>query len=131
LDSQLNATLAKYMLPDEEISDDLFDLREFTRTPRPWDNLLQDSEDYAEALEQAGFRQIEVWEDRPVTCRLPFRDFMAYKLAWANRRAELEAMDASLRGDCLDALRDLFQDAADEQGEIHYAPLLFRVRARA
>jgi hypothetical protein len=35
------------------------------------------------------------------------------------------------RADCLDALRRTFQEFADRNGNIHYQPSLFRVRAMA
>ena len=129
MDSRLIDTLAKFMLPDEDISEELFQMREFTRTVRPWDNILQTTEDFEEVISEAGFSSVQVWEDAPVMVTLSVQDFMAYKLGWANRQAELAAMDSSLLGDCLDTIRWLVQDFSDSEGNVHYDPLLFRVVA--
>lgn len=130
LDNQIQEVMATYMLPDEDVSDELFELREFLRSPRMWDNILQEVEDYEEALVREGFSDIQVMEDKPVACVLHYEDFKVYKMAWAGRQMELAEMHESMRGDCLDALRDLLQQEADHDGYIHYDPLLFRIKAK-
>ena len=131
LDSALIDVLVNFMVDDDDADDDLIRVREFVAAPCPWHNTFQNTEDFAEELAAYGFSQVEAWEDSPVTCALPVADFMAYKLAWPNRRAELNAMPDFQRADCIDALRRVFQEFADRDGNIRYQPSLFRVRALA
>lgn len=129
IDRRVMEIFAAYMLPDEEISAELFALREYVRRLRPWDNVFQTAEDYQEELSAAGFRDVQVWEDAPTVCRLDPEAFMLYRLGWHTRQAELAAMDAYQRADCLDAIRRLLGEYLREDGLIHYAPTVFRVRA--
>ncbi|MFP4324107.1 MAG: class I SAM-dependent methyltransferase [Anaerolineales bacterium] len=129
-DSRISDILAHYMLPDEDVSAACFALRERLVAPRPWDNVFQTAEDYAEELGAAGFVDVQIYEDAAVVCRLSVMDFLAYKLAWKPRRAELAEMPAFQRADCQDALHRALADEADSDGMLHYAPTLFRVRAR-
>ncbi len=129
-DSRISDIMAQYMLPDEDVSDDCFAMREHLIRPRPWDNVFQTAEDYAEELATVGFTGIQVWEDAAVVCRLNVMDFLRYKLAWKPRRAELAAMDDWRRADCQDALHRALADEAGPDGLLTYAPTLFRVRAR-
>lgn len=131
LDDGISEILVKYMLDDDddEISDELFDMREFLASPREWDNVFQDVDDFYEVLESVGFRDIEVYEDATVTCVLSGKAFMDYKLAWAPRQMELAEMDEWRRADCLDELFAYIDNHADDEGMVHYAPTLFRVRA--
>jgi hypothetical protein len=119
------------MLEDDEVSEALFHLREYLLAPRPWDNVFQTAEDYQEELAAYGFQHILVWEDAPVELVISIPDFLEYKLAWTPRQLELNEMDEWRRADCLDSLRSELQDRADENGDLHYAPILFRVRAQA
>jgi ubiquinone/menaquinone biosynthesis C-methylase UbiE len=129
LDEALVDVLSDYLLDDAEVAPDLFELREYLRRPRPWDNVFQTAEDYQEVLAEQGWSAIEIWEDRPVRLSFSIPDFLGYKLAWANRRAELAAMPAPQRADCLDALHSTLGHWADSEGHLTYDPLLFRVRA--
>jgi ubiquinone/menaquinone biosynthesis C-methylase UbiE len=131
LDDLIMDVLAQYMLDDDEVSDELFHLREYLTAPRPWDNVFQSAEDYQEELANYGFQAIQVWEDAAVELVISIPDFLDYKLAWTPRQLELNAMDEWRRADCLDTLRSKLQDQADENGDLHYAPVLFRVRAQA
>jgi hypothetical protein len=127
LDEKIIETFADFMLSDEDAPPELMAVREFIRTPRLWDNVLQDVDDYHELL--ADFSQVEVWEDAPTTCVLPVEDFIRYKTAWTNRQAELKAMPDFVRADCIDALRRMLQEEADTDGNVRYNPMVFRVRA--
>ena len=129
LDTVLIDVLAKYMLDEDEIDDDLRRIRDFVRRDNAWHNVFQDAEDFEDELPEHGFREIQVYEDVPVRCVMPLNNFMQYKLAWTNRRAELDAMDEWRRADCLDAVRREFQSFADFDGNIVYDPALFRVYA--
>jgi hypothetical protein len=129
LDTALIDTLVNFMVDDDDADEALLRVRGFVTAPCPWHNTFQDVDDFREELGRYGFTEIEAWEDSPVTCALPLADFMAYKLAWPNRRAELNAMPDFQRADCIDALRRMFQEFADRDGNIHYQPSLFRVRA--
>lgn len=130
LDENLIEVFAQYMVEDDDAPPELLDTREFIRTPRLWDNVLQDKEDFVEVLSEVGFSDVLVWEDTPVEVVLPVNEFMDYKLGWVNRQAELAAMDEYSRKDCLDAVRSLFNGKVDSEGNIHYAPMLFRVHAK-
>jgi len=129
-DTLIAETLADYMLADEDAPPDLFALRESLRAPHPWDNTFQTLEDFADELPAYGLRPLDLHESAPVSLRLSVDDFLAYKLAWANRQAELAALDAYTRADCLDALRRIFQDEAGLEGWLNYEPILFCVRAQ-
>lgn len=129
LDQIMSDTLAEFILDDSEVSEGLYALREYTRAPRPWDQAFQTAEDYQEELVAYGFGGVQVWEEAPVDCVLSPADFMRYKLAWANRQAELGEMDEYSRADFLDTLRGRLWDQCDGEGGLHYAPVLFRVVA--
>lgn len=129
LDSQMIDVMVKYMLDDDEVPPETLKIRDFLSQPRLWDNILMEADDYDEKLREAGFADIQITEDSSIACVLPVNEFLRYKLSWPGRQAELVAMDASLRGDCLDALRATVQDAADADGNIYYAPQLFRIYA--
>ncbi len=130
LDEKIIDIFAHYMIDEEDAPPDLLKIRQFIRTTRPWDNLLQETSDFEEVLAEAGFADIQVWEDCPVELVMPIAEFMDYKLAWVNRQAELAVMPDYSRKDCLDSLRRLLQEHADSDGNIHYAPMMFRVRAK-
>jgi ubiquinone/menaquinone biosynthesis C-methylase UbiE len=130
LDDKIIEVFARYMVDEDDAPPHLLKIRHFIRTPRLWDNILQEADDFKEVLAETGYVEIQVWEDAPVEVVMPVADFMDYKLAWANRQAELAAMDEFTRKDCLDALRSMLQDEVGTDGNIHYAPLLFRVRAK-
>jgi len=129
LDTALVDVLVNFMVDDEDADEELLKIRAFVTAMCPWHNTFQETDDFLEELTE--FSQVEAWEDSPVDCVLPVAVFMDYKLAWPNRRAELNAMPDFQRADCLDALRRTFQEFADREGNIHYQPSLFRVRAVA
>jgi len=129
LDTLLVETLAQYMVDDADAPDDLFALRQAITAPHPWDNVFQTAADYQEELATYGFTNIHVAEDAPAHIQLSVADFLAYKLAWSTRQAELAAMDDYTRPDCMDALWRVFQDQVQSDGMLHYHPQLFRVRA--
>lgn len=129
LDEKIIDVFARYMLEDADAPPDLFATRECVRTPRIWDNVLQEADDFDEVLSETGFVELHIAEES-VEITLPVAAFMDYKLAWANRQAELAAMDSYTRADCLDAIRALLHEHADLAGNVCYAPKLFRVHAR-
>jgi SAM-dependent methyltransferase len=129
-DTLIAETLSAYMLADEDAPPDLLTLRESLRAPHPWDNTFQTLADFADELSAYGLRPMVLRESAPVSLRLSVDDFLAYKLAWANRQAELAALDPYTRADCLDALRRLFQDEAGLDSLLNYDPVLFVVRAQ-
>jgi ubiquinone/menaquinone biosynthesis C-methylase UbiE len=129
LDTQIIEIFVKYMVEEDEADDDLIDMREMNAAPRPWYNAFQTAEDFHEELQNYGFSHVQVWEDRPVEVVLPVDEFLLYKMGWTPRQRELAAMDEWRRADCLDAIRAFLQDEADADGNLHYDPLLFRVRA--
>lgn len=121
--------LEVYMVDDEDASNELVALRDFLAADRAWYDMMQTELDYSDELSTIGFNRLLVAEHHPIILRLSLSDFLAYKLAWPSRIAELEAMDASARGDCLDMMRNLLQPNIGEDGLLDYAPSLFRVQA--
>jgi SAM-dependent methyltransferase len=119
-----------YAVYDEDAPPELIALRDFTEVERPWYRDMQTEEDYEELLAETGFVQIEADEHQPVIVRLTVNEFLSYKLAWVGRSMELDAMDESARGDCIDQLRDRFYDHVDGDGMLNYDPKLFRIQAR-
>lgn len=122
-------TLEVFMVDDEDAPKKLVQLRDFLSEDRAWYSLMQTEMDYVDELGAIGFNRLLVAEHQPVTVRLTLNEFMAYKLAWPSRIAELSAMDDSARGDCLDKIRELLQPFVDDDGLLNYAPALFRVQA--
>lgn len=122
--------LEVYAVYDEDAPPSLVALRDFLEEERPWYHLLQTAMDYVDELMQAGFVAVDVLEHQPVQLRISVNDFMRYKLAWTSRIAELNAMDEYARADCLDKMRNLLQEYADEDGLVTYDPVLFRVACR-
>lgn len=61
---------------------------------RAWDMRLQDTEDYTDQLNRAGFSMISVSESRPVTIHFAqgIADWLAYTLAWSPRRLLLRRL---------------------------------------
>lgn len=99
--------------------------------PPLWGDRLQDVEDYREWLTEYGFGVEHACEGAPVTLRLPSAEaYLHFLVARPDRRAELEAMSAGQREAFLDAARSLLAAAVSTDGEIVWAPVLFRVRAR-
>lgn len=99
--------------------------------PPLWGDRLQDVEDYREWLTEYGFGVEHVCEGAPVTLRIPSAEaYLRFLLARPDRRAEVEAMSAGQRETFLDAARSLLAAAVNADGEIVWAPVLFRVRAR-
>lgn len=129
-DKYIVEALEIYAVYDEDAPPSLVQLRDFLEEERAWYHFLQTTTDYADELSRAGFVAIDVAEFQPVQLRISVNDFMRYKLAWTSRLAELEAMDESARGDCLDKMRALLQPHSDSDGLLTYDPHLFRVQCR-
>lgn len=99
--------------------------------PPLWGDALQDVDDYAEWLGAAGFAVEHAAETAPVQIALPSAEiYLRLLLARPDRRAEVQALDAGRRVALLDAARALLAAAANATGEIVWAPVLLRVRAR-
>lgn len=121
--------LEVYMVDDEDAPANLVALRDFLAEDRAWYEMMQTELDYSDELSAIGFNRLLVAENCPVRVQLSLQDFLAYKLAWPSRIAELEAMDESARGDCLDMMRKLLQPNVGQDGLLGYDPFLFRVQA--
>ncbi len=117
------------MVDDEDAPADLVALRDFLAEDRAWYRMMQTELDYSDELRAAGFVRLLVAEHQPLSIKMSLGEFLAYKLAWPSRMAELEAMDDSARGDCLDKMRELLLPHVNAEGQIDYAPALFRVQA--
>jgi SAM-dependent methyltransferase len=118
-------TLAEYA-PDDP-PPELSALRAVCTMPVPWD-ALEESDDIVQALQRAGFDPVEV-DVVTETVALAIEVFISYKLAWANRRAEVEAMPVEIRGLFLSELRDQLETHLTPEGCLLWQPNLVRVRA--
>ncbi|MCZ7542326.1 MAG: hypothetical protein M5R40_01735 [Anaerolineae bacterium] len=119
----VDETIAAYAV--EEAGDFLAGMRELAAWWRPWDKAVEDCADIADLLRAAGFRAVAC---EAVIGRASFaraEDFIRYALAWSPRRAEVDAMPAPAREECLAALR-----AQLGAGALTWAPPLFRASAR-
>lgn len=122
-------TLADFAMPTAAGLQRL--LREHLATARPWDVRLQDTDDYQETLQRAGYTAIQVTEDRPLTIAFdpgPAR-FLAYALAWSPRRVEVEAMSQPRRKAFIQAAVEHLLTLADSSGVLHWQPAIFTARA--
>lgn len=98
--------------------------------PELWQAQLQDVEDYYTLFKAADFSLVWAREAAFVRVRFPdVQTFIAYKLAWAGRRTAFEALSASARRDCLDALSAALAPHCAADGSLHWQPLLIRVCA--
>jgi ubiquinone/menaquinone biosynthesis C-methylase UbiE len=105
-------------------------LRDYYDSPKPWYDQLQYAEDYYELLKQTGFDMVWVKEAPFVTVHLPSADsFLAYKLAWPQRRLTLGAMTEEQRADFYNAARARLQPNLNPDGSLDWSPPLFRVFA--
>jgi ubiquinone/menaquinone biosynthesis C-methylase UbiE len=128
-DELITNTINEYAVDDEDASPTLLQMRDFFAAEREWYADLQTEDDYRQDLAEYGFVDVEVHEYRPLSIPLTLETLLRYKLAWTGVRAELQAMDSSARGDCLDTLRERLREFVDSQGYLHYDPLIFRVSA--
>lgn len=96
-----------------------------------WRDYLQDADDYADWLEDAGFAVLDAAECAPVRIRLDVVDvFLRYLLAWTFRSREVEAMAPDARSAFLAAVRARLAQDAGPDGSLIWQPAVIRVRAR-
>lgn len=129
LDALVADALEIYAVADEDAPVELVALRDFLEEERPWYRHLQDVDDYQTMLTEMGFIEVEAREHKPVALKLTVETFMNYRLSWTSRKWELDAMDDSARGDCIDRMRTHLYEKVDADGLLTYDPMLFRVRA--
>ena len=122
----VNDTLADYVTEAAEGLRQRF--RQHLAVPRPWDTRLQDSDDYVEALAEAGFIRVKVTESRPVTVIFDagVSQFLDYVLAWAPQQMELQAMSIADRRAFHQAATQRLAPFCDATGKLHWQPLVFR-----
>lgn len=97
--------------------------------PRPWEQQLQDVEDYTECLTVAGFQAIRVQESRPVQVALSVEDFLAYLLAWPPRKLVLRTFDEVGRQTFMRQITGQLQLRCEANGLLCWSPVLFRASA--
>jgi SAM-dependent methyltransferase len=129
LDNVVANVLNSYALDDDDAPLHLLALRDFLDQDAPWYTQLQTTEDFVDLLSNLGFVDIDACEVAPLTLSLTIHEFIAYKMAWTARAAELAALAAPTRADCLDTLRARLYEHVDASGYLAYNPRLFRVRA--
>lgn len=98
--------------------------------PGRWGDHVQDMEDYGAWLHAAGFRAVHATEAAPVALSLSLEQFVAYKLAPADRQAELAALAADARAACMAEIRARLGAFATPAGDVVWRPVVFRVQAR-
>lgn len=104
-------------------------LRSLLDEPLLWQTQLQDTEDYALALQDAGFQQAEAREYCPITITLAVSAFVNYALSWAPRALELTIMSPTARAAFLRTVTTRLQALADSQGNLAFSPVIFRATA--
>lgn len=118
---------AEYMVDDPPPH--LEQLREQVNQPLPWDD-LESIEALTQALQDAGFRSIEVQELTPQVVLPNVEAFLRYKLAWPSRTAELEAMPDDVRALCLSDLRENIAPYRErDTGQMIWKPNIVRISA--
>lgn len=106
----------------------LASLRAAMEAPVPWDD-LDGPDDVAALVRHAGFSEVEMALERP-SVRLPgAQAFVRYKLAWPERRAEIDAMPAEARRLCLADLQENLAAHAEVDGSLIWQPEIIRIRA--
>jgi SAM-dependent methyltransferase len=116
-------------LPEEVPSLDPI-LTEYYMQPNPWDDTLQDCEDYYDLLKQIGFR--DVWVKEALFTAVHFEQLDSYiwaRLAWPKRRLALAALSDSARADFMADLHNRAQQFLNPDGSFDWKPTLFRVFA--
>lgn len=121
-----------YDVLDEYCVDDppppLAALREALSTPDAWDD-LEGIDDLTETLEKAGFQNVT---SRTETQSVPFPDidaFLSYKLAWASRHQELQAMPQEMQDLLYSELHDQMEPHLSTGGNLLWQPEVVRVKA--
>lgn len=104
-------------------------LRALMDMPLPWQMHLQDAEDYSNALQDAGFRLVMAREYQPLKIMLPVATFLAYALAWAPRALEVAALSPTAQQNFLTAVQQRLQTYAGTDGNLLFAPVIFRATA--
>jgi hypothetical protein len=119
--------LADYVTPAADGPRQQF--RTMLAEPRQWDQVMQDTEDYAEALTDAGLTPVQITESRPVTLPLDIEAFMAYALAWAPRHLELEALSPAARTACLTTIQHQLSVLPIHNQLLRWSPSVLRCHA--
>jgi ubiquinone/menaquinone biosynthesis C-methylase UbiE len=103
-------------------------LRTAMATPDAWDE-LESVEDLTKALAGADFREVSTHTQ---TYSIAFESadtYLNYKLAWASRHEELEAMSQEWRGLLFSELHDRLEPHLTDDGGLIWQPEVIRVRA--
>ncbi len=121
----LDDTLAAYATDDPPPA--LAAERAAQQAAHPWD-ALETSDDIAALLGEIGFRAVQV---RIVTAEVPLTPgaFIAYKLAWPIRRAEIAALSDEARALLQADLEENVGALAEEEGMLRWQPNMVQVTA--
>ncbi|MBN1428174.1 MAG: methyltransferase domain-containing protein [Anaerolineae bacterium] len=119
-------TIAEYAVDDP--LPELAAMRAMVATPVPWDD-IDGPDDIVAMAAETGFCDVEVG----IVC-LPVilpdvGAFIRYKLAWPDRRVEINAMDVETRRLCLGDLQENLAAYAEDNGSLIWRPKIFRIRA--
>lgn len=123
----VDEAMARYLEP--EAAGLRGEFRALLADPRVWESRLQDTEDYAAALSEAGFGAIQAAEYRPVTLRLRVETFLTYTLAWAPRALEVSALSEETRRQFMRLAARRLRSLAGEDGLLIWSPLVLRATA--
>jgi ubiquinone/menaquinone biosynthesis C-methylase UbiE len=127
LSGLVSDTVAGYAVEDPP--PDLAVMRASMETRLPWDN-IDGPDDIVKIAEDTGFRDIEVEVVQPAVTLPRVEVFLRYKLAWPDRRAEIDAMPPETRRLCLGDLQENLAAHAEVDGSLIWQPQVFRIRAR-
>ena len=123
----VDRTLAAFVAPEAEGL--RAELRELLAEPLPWQEQLQDAEDYHDVLASTGFAPLEALEFRPLRLQVHVQVFLNYALAWAPRALEIAALSPETRTACLQTLTRRLAALADPDGILIFHPTIIRAAA--
>jgi SAM-dependent methyltransferase len=100
--------------------------------PPLWGNALQDPDDYADWLTEAGLTVEDAREEAPIALRVPSAHaYLRWWLAWPVRRQAAEALGGAAAAAFTAAALARIAASAAEDGSVTWWPVVLRALARA
>ena len=119
-------TIADYAVADPP--PELAAVRAAVEIAVPWDD-IDGPEDVVAIMAEIGFLDVEMEVLQESVVLSDAESFMRYKLAWPDRRAEIDAMGAETRRLCLSDLEENLATHTEGNGKLIWQPDIFRIRA--
>lgn len=126
LSELVSDTVAAYAV--DEAPPALAAMRAAMEAPAPWDD-LDGADDVADLAEDVGFVNVEMTLAQRLVRLADVETFIRYKLAWPNRRAEIDAMAMETRQLCVSDLHENLAARAEPDGSLLWQPEVIRIRA--